>query len=140
MTQVEPDVLLDAIRAIVRDVPGLRNVPGGVPDNISTWPAAPVYYTGGEYATGNFGIRDGLFSIAVDVMMPRKDLVKAMATLEPFIKSIPTALMEDPTFGNLSEPPSGIRVDLFNNVYAETEVIGYRFLIKNVQVFPYGKQ
>ena len=140
MTQVEPDALIEAVQAVVRNVPGIRKVPESIPDQLAAWPAAVIYYQTGGYETGDHGISDAAHNIAVDVMMPRKDLASAMRVLTPFIKSVPAQLMQDPTFGDLCEPPARIDYELFTVTYAETEAIGYRFVMQKVKTFPYGKK
>ena len=138
--QTDPQALIEAVQTVVRAVTGIKSAPDNVPGMLAVYPVAITYYTGGRYDTGPFGIAQSYHDIACEVLVPLKDLPRDIETLAPFIESVPEALTNDPWLNDLCETFDRVRYEFMRSEYAGMPVIGYRFLIENIKLFPYGKQ
>jgi hypothetical protein len=141
LEQTDPQALIEAVQTVVRAVVGIKFAPDNLPGKLPTYPAVITYYAGGHYDTGPFGIAQSLHNIACDVVINKADMGRDMETLVKFIESIPAALTNDPWFGGLCETFSGVRYEFIpSGNWAGVEIIGYRFIIENIKLYPYGKQ
>ncbi len=130
---------LSAIRATVAAVSGIRQTPTNPTETANVWPFAIVYALDGNASAFPIGTSTHLLNIAVEVFTARKDLARDFDVINPFLDSIPAALLAEVT-GTGSQFESNITTfdtinyELLEKDYAGVAVIGYRFTLTNVKI------
>lgn len=138
MSQVELADVISAIQDVVGKVTGIRYAPDSVPGTLAQFPASIVYPRNGYYNTGRAGIAEGYINIVVEIHVPLKDLARDVASLLPYWKSIPEALEADPTLNQRVEFGEKISWTFGQMSYNDVPTIGWRFVMENLKVYPYG--
>jgi len=132
--------MMTAVAVVVDSVSGIRTATSEPRETQNIDPFAVVFMFSGSFEVGPIGTRKSLSTIAVDVLKVRRDLPRDIATLNPFLDSVPTALISEVSdggdrFGNTIQTFGGIKVQLLPNVdYAGVQMIGYRFTMENVKI------
>lgn len=130
---------LTAIAGVVAGVPGIRSAPASPTEQANGDPYAAIYLASGNATVGVIGSKFKLCTIAIDVLKARKDLPRDLATLTPFVDSVPDALLaqvsgEGQKFSNTIETFASIQIELLPNVqYGDIQMIGYRFAMQGVK-------
>jgi hypothetical protein len=136
--QVELADILAAVQAVVGSVTGIRYAPDSIPGDISQYPASIVYPKSGRYITGKVGISVSYHNIVVEIHIPLKDLARDVTSLLPYCKSVPEALTADPTLSKHIENSEQISYTFGQMEYNGAATIGWRFVIENIKIYPYG--
>ena len=123
-----------AVASTVRAVTGILQVPVDPPDTVNVATFAVVYAQSGIIDNGVIGTKKALHNIAVDLLTKRTDLSRDMARVKPFIDTIATALLADPTFSGTMQTFESVNYELVTTDYAGVEMIGYKFLINNAKI------
>ena len=129
-----------AIAAVVDGVSGVTLAPTYPRETMNESPFAVTYVVGGEIDAGPIGTRKSLLSIAIDLLIPRRDIALDMETLLPFVDSIPAALLtEVSTSGDIFSGTIStfdfITIEFIPSIdYGGVQMIGYRFLMNNVKL------
>ena len=129
-----------AIAAVVDGVSGVTLAPTYPRETMNESPFAVTYVITGEIDIGPIGTRKSLLSIAIDLLIPRRDIALDMETLLPFIDSIPNALLSEVSTGG--DVFSGtistfefLSIEFIPQAdYGGAQYIGYRFLMNNVKL------
>lgn len=130
---------LTAIASVVAGVSGIRSAPANPTEQANADPYAAIYVAGGNMTAGVIGSKYGLFTVAIDVLKVRKDLPRDLATLNPFLDSVPAALLAEVSdggdmFSGNIVTFGGVEIEFLPDVnYAGVEMIGYRFMMVNVK-------
>lgn len=130
---------LTAIASVVAGVSGIRSAPANPTEQANADPYAAIYVAGGNMTAGVIGSKYGLFTVAIDVLKVRKDLPRDLATLNPFLDSVPAALLAEVSSGGDMFSGNivtfgGVEIEFLPDVnYAGVEMIGYRFMMVNVK-------
>ena len=127
------------IVTVLRGVSGLKNVPINPPEQMNYDTYAVVYPERGSIDVAPIGTRESLHNIAIDVLTTRTDLARDMARLEPFLDTIPNALLSEMTdsgdiFSNSIETFGALTYAFISTDYGGTPVIGYRFVMEGVKI------
>ena len=131
---------ITAIAAVVDAVSGVTLAPTYPRETMNESPFAVTYLVSGEIDVGPIGSRKMLLNIAVDLLIPRRDIALDMETLLPFVDSIPAALLSEVSTGG--DIFSGT-IDTFEMLatefipsveYGGVQMIGYRFTMMNVKI------
>ena len=139
MTQAFEDALTQ-IAIVVSSVNGIHQAPAHPTETFNDFPFAAIYLTTGNLGVGAIGTRKSLYNIAIDVLTRRINLPDDLALLNPFLDTIPEALLAEVS-GNGNRFESTIST--FDEItmqfipmtkYAEVEMIGYRFIMNNVKI------
>ena len=117
---------------------GIRTAPDYAPDNVGVWPAVITYPRTGNTKTSEAGESETLHNIAVELHTPLKNLPNDIKILMPFYDLIKNALTEDPWLGELCDAYERITYQFGAMKWAETKTVGFRFIIENLLMYPYG--
>jgi hypothetical protein len=139
MTQPFEDALTQ-IALVISNVNGIKKAPAQPTETFNEFPFAAIYLTTGTLSVGAIGTRKSLYNIAIDVLKNRISLPDDLALLNPFLDTIPEALLAEVSGdGNRFEQT----ISTFSEItmqfipftkYAEVEMIGYRFIMNNVKI------
>ncbi len=125
---------LAAIITTVRGVSGLRKVFDNPPEQVTQEPMVVVYVASGDVTGGPLQAKRAILSIAVDVIITGSRLDRDIATLAPFLDSIPPALWTDPSFGGAITNFENVQITFLSTDYGGKDVRGYQFLMQNVNL------
>lgn len=131
---------ITAIAAVVAGVNGVKSAPAMPTEQMSDYPFAMTYLTGGNIEVSPIGTRRSLISVAIDLLTPRRDLALDMAILLPFVDSIPAALLAEVSdggdiFSGNIETFGSIAITFLPGVdFGGVPMIGYRFSMENVKL------
>ena len=130
---------LAAIVTTVTSVSGLRRVPVNPTETANVFPFAICYVLDGSASPFPQGTRTHLLNIAVEVYTKRIDLARDIAEINPFVDSIPAALLAEITgtgsqFSGTLTTFEAVNYELIEREYAGVAVIGYRFTMSNVKI------
>jgi hypothetical protein len=130
---------LTAIAGVVAGVSGIRSAPANPTEQANADPYAAIYVSGGQVNAGVIGSKYALMTVAIDVLKVRKDLPRDLATLTPFLDTVPAALLAevssggDMFSGNIVTFGS-VQIEFLPDVnYAGVDMIGYRFIMTDVK-------
>jgi hypothetical protein len=113
---------ITAIRQDLRTLPGLRPLLDEVPDAVNAYPAIVVYPIGMNWKLGSHsgdrgkGMRMGMYTIGIELIVARKDLARDVALLMEFCESLP-----DHLFAGFSRDKYGDTVLQLGNRVARAE-------------------
>lgn len=127
------------IAAVVANVTGIHQAPANPNETQNDFPVAVIYLQTGNLGAGPIGTRKSLYNIAIDVLTPRLDLANDLAILDPFVDTVPAALIAEVSSGG--DRFSGT-ISTFEEItmqyialdYAGVPVRGYRFVLNNVKI------
>ena len=128
-----------AIAAVVDGVSGVTLAPTYPRETMNESPFAVTYVITGEIDVGPIGTRKSLLNIAIDLLIPRRDISLDMQTLTPFLDSVPAALLAEVStggdvFSGTIDTFEFISIEFIPDVvYGGVQHIGYRFLMNNVK-------
>jgi len=129
-----------AIAAVVDSVSGVTLAPTYPRETMNESPFAVTYVVGGEVDAGPIGSRKSLLSIAIDLLIIRRDIALDMEALLPFVDSIPNALLSEIStggdiFSGTISTYDYITIEFIPSIdYGGVQMIGYRFLMNNVKL------
>lgn len=129
-----------AIAAVVDSVAGVNLSPTYPQETMNESPFAVTYLVNGEIDIGPIGTRKNLVNIAVDLLIPRRDISTDMETLLPFVDSIPAALVGEistggDVFSGTIDTFEMLMIEFIPSVeYGGVQMIGYRFTMTNVKI------
>ncbi len=92
------DEVIGAIRDDLSRLPGIRALVDGVPDSVNAFPAIVVYPISMRWRLGSHSgdtgapMRVGMYTIGVELIVARKDLIRDVATLMLFCDLLPEYL------------------------------------------------
>lgn len=128
------------IALVVSQVSGIQQAPTNPQGTMNVFPFVVTYLTSGNLGAGAQGTRKSLYNVAIDVLTNRIDLANDLAILQPFVDSVPAALIAEVSdngdrFGGTISTFDEITMQFIPMVkYAEVECIGYRFILNNVKI------
>jgi hypothetical protein len=132
------------IASVIAAVSGIHQAPTNPNETQNDFPFASIYLSTGNLGAGAEGTRKSLYNIVIDVLTNRIDLAHDLAIIDPFIDSIPAALIAQ--VSNISGGPGarfGNTISTFDEItmqflpdanYAGVPCIGYRFIMSNVKI------
>jgi len=129
-----------AIAAVVDGVSGVTLAPTYPRETMNESPFAVTYVITGEIDIGPIGTRKSLLSIAIDLLIPRRDIALDMETLLPFVDSIPNALLSEVStggdvFSGTIDTFGFISVEFIPSMdYGGVQHIGYNFVMNEVKI------
>lgn len=128
------------IARVVSDVTGIRQALVNPGETQNEYPFAAIYLASGNLGAGAQGTRKSLYNVVVDVLTRRINLPDDLALLDPFVDSLPAALLAEVSGdGERFEQT----ISTFDEItmqfipmtkYAEVEMIGYRFILNDVKI------
>lgn len=128
------------IAYVISNVPGIHQAPVNPMETMNDYPFAAIYVATGNLGAGAIGTRKSLYNIAIDVLTPRLDLNRDLEILDPFIDSIPDALVAEVSgsgnrFSQTISTFTEITIQFIPMVnYAGVQMIGYRFVMVDVKI------
>lgn len=128
------ELVCTAVVNILKTITALKQVPIDPPDTVNVDTFAVVYAGSGTITNGVVGTKKSLHNIVVDVLTKRTDLARDMARVKPFVDTVKTALLADPTITGTAQTFDSISYELINTDYASVPVIGYKFTMNNVKI------
>lgn len=90
--------VIQAIRDDLRTLPMIRPLIDGVPDSLNAYPALIVYPMSQSWKLGSHSgdrgkpMRLGLYTVGVELVVPKKDLLRDVDTLMEFCDALPDFL------------------------------------------------
>ena len=129
-----------AVAAVVGGVSGISSAPTYPFETMNESPFAVTYPMNGGINIGPVGSRKNLLNIAIDVLIPRRDLAADLEVLEPFLDTIPAALLAELSY---SGDIFSAAIDTLESIafeflpemnYGGVQMIGYRFILQNVKL------
>lgn len=139
------ETIINAIRDDLRTLPGLRPIIDGVPDSVHAFPAIVVYPVGMNWRLGSHSgdrgkpMRIGMFTVGIELLVARKDLLRDVETLMAFCDLLPDFLfagfkadryggaavvLGDPALGQNTTWP--IRIVMANGSWADSDTLAWR--------------
>lgn len=128
------------IMLVVSNVSGIKQAPVNPGETQNDYPFAVGYMATGNLVAGAIGTRKSLYNIAIDLLTRRINLPDDLALLDPFVDSIPLALISEVSgdgnrFNQTISTFEQITMQFIPMVkYAEVECIGYRFVMNDVKI------
>ncbi len=135
--------LQDVIEAIQDKViaTGIKYAPDYIPSNLpGQWPAVITRPMGGKAKTGDAGVHYYLHNIRCDVHFPITNISNAEEQAMPFIEKIIEAIANDPWLNENCEPMEEINYEFLQDKSVTPETLCIRFVVRNIKMYPYGKQ
>ena len=129
-----------AIASVVGGVSGISSAPTYPFETMNESPFAVTYPMNGGIDIGPVGSKKQLVNIAIDVLTVRRDLATDLAVLEPFLDTVPAALLAEmgtsgDIFSGTIDTFSGLRFEFLPDMnYGGVQMIGYRFIMENVKL------
>jgi hypothetical protein len=136
----EIQTAITAIANVLSDVNGLKRAPANPMENLNEYPFAMTYLLNGTINNGPVGTKKSLTNIAIDVLVPRRDINLDLDLLVPFLDSIPLALLSEVSpggdiFGGTISTFGDIVIEFQPAyIYAGVQMIGYRFIMQDVKI------
>lgn len=130
------DAVNSAIVVILKAALGttVAQIPVDPPDTVNVAMFIVTYPLSGVFDNGVIGTKKGLHNISVDLLRQRSDLARDIAAIRPFVDTIPTALLADPTLGSTVQTFESVRYELIMPDYAGVPTIGYKFTVSNAKI------
>lgn len=131
---------LSGIATVVSGVTGIKKTDQPPVDVESEYPFSVVYFVSGNVAAAPVGTKKNLFNVAVEVLTKKIKLANDLALVNPFLDSVPLALIGEVSVGG---GQFGHSIETFDNVtieflpdypYNNVPMIGYRFIMNNVKI------
>lgn len=128
------------IMAVVAGISGIKQAPTNPNETQNDFPFAVGYLATGNLGAGAIGTRKSLYNIVIDLLTRRMDLAADLAALDPYIDSIPAALIAEVSdggdrFSNTISTFDEITMQFIPMVeYAGVQMIGYRFILNQVKI------
>lgn len=128
------------IANVIANVTGIAQAPVNPGETMNIFPIAAIYLADGNLGVGATGTRKSLYNIVIDILTNRMDLAHDLEILDPFIDSIPLALLAEVSdngdrFSNTISTFTELRMNFIPNTeYAGVQMIGYRFIMVDVKI------
>lgn len=128
------------IAAVVAGVTGIHQAPTNPNETQNDYPFCAIYLASGNLGAGPIGTRKSLYNVVIDLLTRRINLPDDLALLDPFIDSIPAALIAEVSatgdkFSNTISTFDEITMTFIPSVdYAGVQMIGYHFVLNNVKI------
>lgn len=138
--------MIAQVAVVVGTVSGLTNkAPTYPPEQINYSPFAITYLTSGNLANGPTGTRMDLMNVAIDVLIPIRILDQDLATLTPFLDTVPSKLQAEVSVTGSGQNGGRFAgsIETFRNCaisyipsvdYAGVPMRGYRFIMEDVKI------
>jgi hypothetical protein len=132
--------IIREVAAVVGAVSNIRQAPTNPNETQSVDPFAVTYLANGVINISPIATKKDLLNVVVDVLIARTDLARNIATLTPFVDSVPYALVSEASsggdlFSNTIQTFGGVQIQFLPQVdYANKQMIGYRFVMQDVKV------
>lgn len=126
--------LLTQITNQVGSISGIRSARDLPPEEMPEAPFAVAYPVDGQSKDGTPGSKTELVSIAVEVMVPRKDLPRDVDRIVTYHDDLLNALMSDGTFGGLADTYDFIEWTFGPLAYGTQDTVGYKFIIRGIKI------
>lgn len=128
------------IMNVIAGLTGIHQAPTNPNETQNDFPFAVCYYASGNLGAGPTGTRKSLHNIVIDLLTNRMNLPADLEILDPFIDSIPLALIQQVSgngqrFSNTISTFGEITIQFIPSVeYAGVQCIGYRFILNDVKI------
>lgn len=128
------------IMNVIANVAGIHQAPTNPNETQNDFPFAVGYLASGNLGAGPTGTRKSLYNIVIDLLTRRINLPDDLALLDPFIDSIPLALIQEISgsgqrFSSTISTFDEITMQFIPSVdYAGVQMIGYHFIMNNVKI------
>jgi hypothetical protein len=134
------ELALIQITTVLAAVSGVNQAPERPNETQNDYPFVVTYLVSGELGAGATGTRKSLYNIAIDLLTNRMDLNRDLQILNPFIDTIPAALIAEVSVGGDKFSSTISTFDTISMTflpavdYAGVQMIGYRFMLNNVKI------
>lgn len=128
------------VAAVVGAVSGIRQAPTYPNETQNVDPFAVTFFLDGRIEAGAIGTKRTLVNIRVDLLIPKVDLPRDLATLTPLVDTVSLALVGEVSgtgarFANTISTFEGLRITYLADVdYAGVPMRGYSFVMENVKI------
>lgn len=128
------------IMTVISNVPGVNQAPINANDTQNIFPFAIGYLSTGELGVGPIGTRKSLYNVTIDLLTKTNNLSADLELLDPFVDSIPLALLQEVSdngdkFSNTISTFDRINIQYIPLVdYSGVSCRGYRFIMVNVKI------
>ena len=129
------DEILDAIHAVVLTLPGMKQVPRELPEQINDFPF-PIVIPQGEYKWSAKQFITGLHNPVVEIHTARIDMPFDDRRMRGYPNILAKALFNDPTMGavfNSGAIMGPISYTFSLLTYFSQQTIGWQFTIQNIK-------
>jgi hypothetical protein len=132
--------MMAAIATVVDSVSGIRVATSLPPDNPPPDPVAIVFLFASNVEVSPLGTRRSLTNVAIDVLKVRRDLPRDLGVLNPFLDSVPLALISEIStgggrFANSMSTFGRVTIQLLPDFdYAGVQMIGYRLIMEDCKI------
>lgn len=134
------EAALAQISSVVGAVSGIRQAPTYPNETQNIDPFAVTFLVDGQIHAGPIGTKRDLLNVRVDVLLPKVDLPRDLATLTPLVDTVSLALVGEVSgsgqrFGNTISTFDTLRITYLPDVdYAGVPMRGYSFVMENVKI------
>ena len=135
MSDTIQDVVAN-IQTTIDALSGVRSAPNYPPNQISTSLTAITYPASGVIGAQSSGWMKELHTVNIDLITPVQDLTRDLTLLNPFLRSIPNALIKAPTFGGNAETFDSVSYSYIVIEDGGIQYRGYRFVISGIKITP----
>ena len=139
------DNACNEIVAILRNVPGIQNVPINPPSVMSYATFGLVYPFTGYFDAAPAGTNEGVHNIAIDILTKDIDIAKSLKTLKPLIDTVSLAFIRQVAYDSNGNPGQAFNnsIETFIRLsymwipltdYGGVPVVGFRFLMEGAKI------
>lgn len=131
---------LAAIADVVETISGIKKVDEPPTEQQSEYPFSIVYFQNGTLVAAPIGSKKNLFNVAVEVLTKKIKVQEDLAHVNPFLDSVPTALIAEVAdggsqFNHTIQTFDRIAIEFLPLYeYAGVPMIGYRFTMIDVKI------
>lgn len=132
---------------ILKEVPGIKNVPLNPPSVMSYSTFGLVYPFTGNFGMGEpTGTKLGLHNVAIDVLTTKLDFARAIAQMKPYIDTVSMAFGREISYDSDGAPGSQFNntIETFESIdyswvpigtdYGGVQVVGLHFIMNRVKI------
>jgi hypothetical protein len=122
---------VENIQALAKALAGIRAAPARPTDATGAWPAVLSYIGAVDVSQQSATHRTRLFTIVTEIHVPRKDLSRDVAKLDPYPTAFPDAVFGDVTLSGAVDTVLSCKGQLLAGEWGGIETLKWAF---NTQV------
>ena len=128
--------VINDIQDTILALSGIKAAPDYPPNKIAIAPAAITYPASGSLGANSAGWFQELHNVNIDLVVPMLDMTSDFTKLNPYLRSIPNEIFDDPTFGGNASTFDTVTYTLITFEDAGIAYRGYRFTVNNIKITP----
>jgi hypothetical protein len=129
--------VVNSIQTTVDAITGIRSAPNYPPNQLTGMVLTAVTYpASGTIRALSAGWMQELHTVNIDLILPAKDLTRDMIILNPFLRSVPNAIIKAPTFGGNASTFDSLSYSYILVEDGGIQYRGYRFVISGIKIQP----